>query len=657
MDVKNFNIKSLFQCTCYAALESKNLEALNLFPEDLIEKSPTRQWNILHYACQLRELQWIHYILQRSKKSHILLTGLDSSLNRPCDLLPINESPNLGQLYSWGAGPDYQLGYAKEKQINPKKLEFSPSHLPPINIVDIEAQKYHSICLTDAGNVWTFGSGRKGILGLGNEQTYVNPTLVPVTSIIQIAIGVSHTLCLNNEGDIFVWGDNKFGQLGIPGVEYIVSPTILTALKKFFIVKIKSGKNHCGAMNKNGDLYLWGDDSAYQLFLKKNGENIIQVNPLNLIQSRDDTIVDFELGEDVSCIQMSSECIARSNESGKILQLHLPGGASGTVKSLAISQHAVYVLTSFYILHWLQNSEINSRTHYKLKEFAYEIKSIFSGKIATAVDIKRNLCLLLPSGVEKCPLLRGCVKASFQQNHYFAIIGTTIPEKKPNPHTSMPSLFDIAEEKIIEILNISTAPELLLYSDIFSCSNLKLISEKFIATNLSLYLTPANIDYFLAIKPHLLEGIQQFITKGDFISIQLLDTAKSTKKKKKPKSKIRAFSGNDEIQQKIPFPQIQPQEKRKRADTDTFFKAKPLDYIPPPKSKMQPWGSIDCHKPNLEIVQHEEKVSPFKLNKWGNTQKNQADFNIIQTEEKEDQELEEVLIMIAKMESMDAVKR
>lgn len=167
-------------------------------------------------------------------------------------------------------------------------------------------------------------------------------------------------------------------------------------------------------------------------------------------------------------------------------------------------------------------------------------------------------------------------------------------------------------------------------------------------------MTPANLEYFLVLKPNLIDGIQKHIQRGDFSSINVSVNKENNKlhnRKKKNRTKPRAFSGNDEMQQQISFPLIKPQEKRQRADTDTF-QVRPLDYIPPPKSKLQPWGCLDLQKVNLESLQQHEKQSTEKLNKWGKPDIKNSDFTTIQIEEKQDQELEEVLIMIAKMESM-----
>jgi hypothetical protein len=48
---------------------------------------------------------------------------VDKNDRRPCDLLPLPEL-NLFNLYTFGVAPDFQLGYAKDKQGFPKKVDF-----------------------------------------------------------------------------------------------------------------------------------------------------------------------------------------------------------------------------------------------------------------------------------------------------------------------------------------------------------------------------------------------------------------------------------------------------------------------------------------------------------------------------------------------------
>lgn len=66
-----------------------------------------------------------------------------------------------------------------------------------------------------------WGSNACNQLGiLSNEQCYSIPTKLtllssPQASPLLIAAGGSHALCLTDEGELYSWGDGEKGQLGL----------------------------------------------------------------------------------------------------------------------------------------------------------------------------------------------------------------------------------------------------------------------------------------------------------------------------------------------------------------------------------------------------------------------------------------------------------
>jgi len=92
----------------------------------------------------------------------------------------------------------------------------------------IRAGKKHLAVLTEAGAVYTWGFGEFGALGLGGATFSRIPKLVKTLSdkvVVQIACGEYHTLALTDKGDVYAWGRGFEGQLGIgsPHGEGIIS--------------------------------------------------------------------------------------------------------------------------------------------------------------------------------------------------------------------------------------------------------------------------------------------------------------------------------------------------------------------------------------------------------------------------------------------------
>ena len=63
--------------------------------------------------------------------------------------------------------------------------------------------------MTEEGQLFAVGKGNFGSLGLGGTIFAPNPRLINKLSnkkIVSIACGMYHTLALSNIGDVFSWG-------------------------------------------------------------------------------------------------------------------------------------------------------------------------------------------------------------------------------------------------------------------------------------------------------------------------------------------------------------------------------------------------------------------------------------------------------------------
>ncbi len=81
----------------------------------------------------------------------------------------------------------------------------------------VSCGKYHTLILTEDGEVLSCGVGEYGRLGTGSTSDALIP--LPLQSlaeedIVQIAAGCDHSLALSAKGTIFSWGRNMSGQLG-----------------------------------------------------------------------------------------------------------------------------------------------------------------------------------------------------------------------------------------------------------------------------------------------------------------------------------------------------------------------------------------------------------------------------------------------------------
>jgi len=132
------------------------------------------------------------------------------------------------------------------------------------------------------GRVYTFGSGAYGQLGLGEVRSTVDlPLLVTAldhTRVVDVAAGAWHTLFLTEEGDVYAAGWNQHGQLGVDSASTtnLALPNVIDFegagdgdnSEDVSIVKIACGSAHSVALSSKGRLYSWGWGKYGQLGTK-----------------------------------------------------------------------------------------------------------------------------------------------------------------------------------------------------------------------------------------------------------------------------------------------------------------------------------------------------------------------------------------------------
>lgn len=131
-----------------------------------------------------------------------------------------------GEVLGWGASnSDGQIGIGSDlvngEPVRPRALHWPSQRLDSkLRIASIACGEFHSLVLTQAGELFAFGSNSFGQLGLGrNVQQVPAPKQVggrlrglPLRAV---AAGARHSLVLSVSGAVFSWGSNADGCLGL----------------------------------------------------------------------------------------------------------------------------------------------------------------------------------------------------------------------------------------------------------------------------------------------------------------------------------------------------------------------------------------------------------------------------------------------------------
>lgn len=184
------------------------------------------------------------------------------------------------QVYSWGWGVHGQLGHGNpEDCLIPQHVRY----LMNSGVVKVEAGYAHSLALTESGDVWSFGCGYFGQLGLGtNTKTSIPERISFPTISPMVAIGTNyfHGLAVSASNRVFQWGLHphnlrqvassmrmaRHAGVHVSEQNSFLSPSLVdTTYVHGKIIKVCCGSLHNAILADDGTVYTWGRNLEGQL--------------------------------------------------------------------------------------------------------------------------------------------------------------------------------------------------------------------------------------------------------------------------------------------------------------------------------------------------------------------------------------------------------
>lgn len=230
-------------------------------------------------VCKIVETPNGHLILHTQEKRIIVLNGL---------MEPEEWSSISHQVKEIGCLQDGKV-YSLLTSGSVHKCLFDPpdscklqlSHDLPTNghvISHMTCGADHTLLLAHSGIVLSFGIGTRGQLGHGDVLPRSEPSVIHALAglpIQAIACGNWHSLVLSQSGDLYSWGWNEQGQLGlkrppgptvaVPSLVDIADNTTGDVSIDVTFVSIGCGSRHSAAVTEDGVLYCWGWNEYGQL--------------------------------------------------------------------------------------------------------------------------------------------------------------------------------------------------------------------------------------------------------------------------------------------------------------------------------------------------------------------------------------------------------
>lgn len=139
---------------------------------------------------------------------------LQSELNRQRSkslIMRRKEKKSVAEENAGAQATDADKDPPRVAPLAPQMLNLSSSS----PVVQVSCGLHHTVVLTLAGEVYTFGSNQYGQLGTGDLQPVNGPVKVNVQGAIsQVSAGSNHTVLMTYKGMVYTFGNYQKGQLG-----------------------------------------------------------------------------------------------------------------------------------------------------------------------------------------------------------------------------------------------------------------------------------------------------------------------------------------------------------------------------------------------------------------------------------------------------------
>jgi alpha-tubulin suppressor-like RCC1 family protein len=204
-----------------------------------------------------------------------------------------------GGVKCWGRNYFGQLGDGTTAY----SLEPVDVHGLSSGVAALIAGSNHTCILMSSGGVKCWGANEAGQLGDGSTVDRLEPVdIVGLPSAVAaLAAGFTHTCALNSQGQVMCWGDNSHGQLGDDDPTVHMTPVIVPGLDGQ-IAEVAAGNGYTCALTTNGEVECLGLNDFDQLGDGTTEERSTPAVVLGLTSN----VVNIAAGNSHNCALMES---------------------------------------------------------------------------------------------------------------------------------------------------------------------------------------------------------------------------------------------------------------------------------------------------------------------------------------------------------------
>ncbi|XP_067827514.1 uncharacterized protein [Heptranchias perlo] len=183
-------------------------------------------------------------------------------------------------VYTWGNNLKGQLGHGDlQSRSRPQLVEALKGKF----IVRACCGDGFSVFVSDNGIVMTSGDGAQGCLGHGDHFSTSRPCLIEAllsVNVQAVACGLHHVVCISGDGEVFSWGNGKYGKLGLGNDDDHCSPMEVTFEEQIFIRDVKCGLDGTMFLTDTDSLLACGNNQYNKLGLNERRGLLMQMTVL-----------------------------------------------------------------------------------------------------------------------------------------------------------------------------------------------------------------------------------------------------------------------------------------------------------------------------------------------------------------------------------------